>query len=175
MSHFKNSFTITSIQESRCSLIVLKSWSASKVFVFRTGETHPRNPVTLLIAANTTVFGTEATWWKQPYTTKKIFTVKIKLKIIPICIFPILQKNIWTMKAANKNASGGQNGFENCHSFLINWQRAHAVWCLSSKNRLDCFVSVIKSYQHFNSLTFTFLAGTKLHVHGVNCSRSCLS
>ena len=47
-------------------------------------------------------------------------------------------------------------------------QRAHAVWCLSSKNRLECFVTVIKSYQHFNSLTFPFLAGTKLHVHGVN-------
>ena len=49
-------------------------------------------------------------------------------------------------------------------------QRAHAVWCLSSKNKLECVVTEIKSYQHFNCLTFPFLAGTKLHVHGVNCS-----
>ena len=49
-----------------------------------------------------------------------------------------------------------------------NWQRAHAVWCLSSKNKLECVVTEIKSYQHFNCLTFPFLAGTKLHVHGVN-------
>ena len=47
-------------------------------------------------------------------------------------------------------------------------ERTHAVWCLSSKNRLKCFVTAIKSYQHFNGLTFPFLAGTKLHVHGVN-------
>ena len=53
------------------------------------------------------------------------------------------------------------------------WQRAHAVWCLSSKNRLKCFVFVIKSYQHFNSLTFPFLAGPKLHVHGVNSKSRC--
>ena len=51
-----------------------------------------------------------------------------------------------------------------------NWQRAHAVWCLSSKNRLKCFVTVIKSNQHFNCQTFPFLAGTKLHVHGVYCA-----
>ena len=48
-------------------------------------------------------------------------------------------------------------------------QRAHAVWCLSSKNKLECVVTEIKSYQHFKCLTFPFLAGTKLHVHGVNC------
>ena len=47
-------------------------------------------------------------------------------------------------------------------------QRARAVWCLSSKNRLECFVKVIKSQQDFNSLTFPFLAGTKLNLHGVN-------
>ena len=29
-------------------------------------------------------------------------------------------------------------------------------------------VTLIKSYKHFNCLTFPFLAGTKLHVHGVN-------
>ena len=29
----------------------------------------------------------------------------------------------------------------------IDTQRAHAVWCLPSKNRLECFVTVIKSLQ----------------------------
>ena len=36
------------------------------------------------------------------------------------------------------------------------WQRAHVVWCLSSENRLECFVIVIKTWQDFNSLTFPF-------------------
>ena len=41
----------------------------------------------------------------------------------------------------------------------------HPVWCLLSKNSLECFVIVgVKSKQHFKSPTF--LADTKLHVPG---------
>ena len=59
--------------------------------------------------------------------------------------------------------------FHDCHQkiqFLF-WLVSK---CLSSKNRLKCFVTVIKSNQHFNCQTFPFLAGTKLHVHGVYCA-----
>ena len=38
---------------------------------------------------------------------------------------------------------------------------ANVVWCLS-KNRLDHFVFIQKNLQIFNSLTFPFLADTKL-------------
>ena len=45
-----------------------------------------------------------------------------------------------------------------------------AIWCLfSNKNRLVHFVIAEKSEQDFNSLTFPFLADTKLHLHLVYC------
>ena len=55
------------------------------------------------------------------------------------------------------------------HGELIDNVRMQFGVCqVSTKNRLECIVTAIKSYQHFNCLTFPFLAGTKLHVHGVN-------
>ena len=47
---------------------------------------------------------------------------------------------------------------------MFDKKRAHAVWCLSSKNRLECFVIVIKSSQDFNTSAFPFLADTKLNL-----------
>ena len=42
------------------------------------------------------------------------------------------------------------------HWMSFYWLRARTVWCLSSKNRLECLITVIKRYQDFTNLTFPF-------------------
>ena len=39
-----------------------------------------------------------------------------------------------------------------------NWQRAHALWCLSIMNRLECFVTVVKRWTRLQQSNF-FISG----------------
>ena len=52
--------------------------------------------------------------------------------------------------------------------FCLNANRARAVWCLLSRNRLEHLVFIEKSKQYFNNLTFPFFGDTKLQFAQAN-------